>query len=160
MITLDKYGAACRCLLRIRENHGNPWISDANFISQHLDRYPQWLERPGGLSGDMLQTLAVDMGLASKVSETGSYDEVLHEHRSGKDILVRLRSAVNTDTGTDTPEEQTMLLERMDQESFTLWCPYQSGQSAVLPSMSRHHWNQRCAIGLILQPRARAGASK
>jgi len=160
MITLDKYGAACRCLLRIRENHGNPWISDANFISQHLDRYPEWNERPGELSGDRLQTLAVEMGLASTVTAPGSYDEVLHEHRSGKDILVRLQGPVKTDTGTDEPEELTMLLERMDQDSFTLWCPYQSGHSAVLPSMSRQLWSQRCAKGLVLQPMPKAGVSR
>jgi hypothetical protein len=147
MISLDIYGAACRCLLRIRENHGNPWISDASFISQYLDRYPQWNQRPGELSGNMLQALVVDMGLASSLGTTGNYDEVLHAHRSGKDILIQLK-----DPSKGEAAELTMLLERMDQDTFTLWCPYQSGQSAVLEPQSRDQWSQASAQGLILQP--------
>ena len=39
-MNLNKYGGACRCLLRLREDEGQPGMSDAAFIArpenQHL----------------------------------------------------------------------------------------------------------------------------
>jgi len=38
----------------------------------------------------------------------------------------------------------------MDETHFTIWCPYPSGQSDVLPKAARTWWDEWLAIGMIL----------
>ncbi len=150
MSSLNQYGGACRCLLRVREDQGKDCLSDEAFISQHLEAFPQWKTRPGELNGTMLERLAVELGVASSISDCGSFSEILQQHQSGRQILVRLAAETSPREICHSTIELTMLLVRMDAASFTLWCPYQSGASGLMPALSRDEWERRRAHGLVL----------
>ena len=74
MPTLEKYGAGCRCLLRIRENSGAPAIADAAFIARFTSRYPDWHERPGTTDLVRMGEVARELGLAERIEVYRDYD--------------------------------------------------------------------------------------
>jgi hypothetical protein len=150
VMDLSQHGGACRCLLRLLENEGNAGMSDAAFIARFLPRYPEWRERPGAADLSIVCDVARDLGLAGSVHMFRDYDRVLSEHRAGHGVLVY----------TERPPEQVAsrsehtyvtLLVNMDEEAFTVWCPYPSGQSDTLPVAARGWWEQWGAIGLTLR---------
>jgi hypothetical protein len=156
MITdLNQHGAACRCLLRLRENEGHPGMSDAAFIARFLPRFPEWHAQPGVTNSATLLELARDFGLADHLTSVRDYDEMVREHRAGRGILVATERA---------PEQREpaaggqymMLLVAADEAAFTVWCPYPSGQSDVLPRASRGWWDRWQATAIVLVPGAAA----
>jgi hypothetical protein len=51
------------------------------------------------------------------------------------------------------------LVVGMSGDALTLWCPYSSGQSDVLPSAARAWWDTWLAIGVVLyRPTKRVAA--
>jgi hypothetical protein len=152
MTNLNQYGAGCRCLLRLRENEGQPGMSDAAFLAQYQSRFPEWQERPGLTDLSALLELAKEMRLAGSVGISRDYDRVLHEHRDDRSILV-LTERVPEQTRTGPAHSPfTLLLVEASDEAFTLWCPYPSGLSDVLPAAARTWWDEWLAIGIILHP--------
>lgn len=148
---LNQYGAACRCLLRLRENQGEPGISDAAFIARFLPRFPEWHAQPGLTTPVTLLEIAREFGLADHIDSVRAYDDVLRAFRAGRGILV----------ATDRAPEQrepvgggpyVMLLVDADETGFSVWCPYPSGQSDVLPRAARVWWDRWQATALVLEP--------
>jgi hypothetical protein len=151
-MNLNQHGAACRCLLRLRENAGQPGMSDAAFISRFLPRYPQWREQPGTTDAAMIVELARDLQLASRAETFRDYDRVLEEHRAGHSVLVQTERAPEQVEPTASEGRYVMLLVEMSEEHFTVWCPYPSGHSDTLPRAPRVWWERWQASGLILYP--------
>ena len=147
---LNEHGAACRCLLRLRENEGKPGMSDAAFIARFLPRYPEWRERPGATDAFTLMELARELGLAGRVEVLRDYDSVLQEHRAGRGILVRTERVPEQSASAPVGRRHFALLVGMNDEAFTLWCPYPSGQSDLLPRAARTWWDQWLSIGIVL----------
>ena len=151
---LNQYGAACRCLLRLRENAGVPGLSDAAFIARFLPRYPEWQERPGATDAAMLIDLARELQLATRVNTFRSYERILEEHRAGHGILVHTERMPAQVEPASAVQRHVMLLVEMSEDDFTLWCPYPSGQSDTLPRAARLWWERWHASGLVLYPAA------
>ncbi len=163
MTDLNHHGAACRCLLRLRENEGLPGISDHTFITTHLSRFPAWEERPGEVGLDGLFQLAEEMHLANGIGVFRDYDRVLQEHRAGRSVLVCTERTPQQVDPAPSPGRFTMLVVAMNETSFTLWCPFSSGQADNLPEAGRAWWDRWQAIGIVLhqappQPPASAEA--
>lgn len=159
LMNLDQYGAACRCLLRLRENTGEPGMSDAAFIARFLPRYPQWQQQPGKTDGRMIADLARELQLASRAETFRDYDRVLVEHRAGHGVLVQTEHAPEPIEPVSPAQRHVMLLEEMSADDFTVWRPYPSGLSDTLPPVSRLWWERWQASGLVLFPIVAAVAS-
>ena len=150
MMDLNEHGAACRCLLRLRENEGEPGISDQDFIARYLPRYPDWEDRPGATDASTTFELAKDLHLADRIEIFRDYDRVLKEHRAGQSVLVCTERAPQP---TETEQENNRyvtLMVAMNETSFTVWCPHDNGQSDVLPTAARAWWDKWLAIGMVL----------
>ena len=154
VMNLNEYGAACRCLLRLRENAGAPGMSDAAFIARFLPRYPEWREQPGATDAVMIVELARELQLASRSETFRDYDRVLQEHRAGHDVLVQTERAPEQAEPPSPVRHYVMLLVEMSECDFTVWCPYPSGLSDTLPRASRVWWERWEACGLVLYPAA------
>lgn len=150
-MNLNQFGGASRCLLRLRENAGKPGISDQAFISRHLGQHPEWAQRPGEADAATLFELAKELELADGMDVFRDYDRVLAEHRSGRSVLV-ITERVPQQTLTEPGERRYVtMLQAMDETTFTLWCPYPSGQADVLPGIPRTWWDPWLCIGLVLR---------
>lgn len=153
---LNLHGAACRCLLRVRENEGEPGLSDATFIARFLPRYPEWRERPGATDLAMVVDLARELRLAERIEVFRDYDRVLTEHRAGRAILVYAERAPEQVAAGPQAGRYVMLLGAMSATTFTLWCPYPSGNSEMLPVAPREWWDRWLAVGVVLHPPLRS----
>jgi hypothetical protein len=153
-MNLNAHGAACRCLLRLRENQGQPGISDAAFIAQFQSRYPEWKTRPGYADLAILVDLARELKLAGRIECTRDYERVLHEFRANRSILVFTDRAPEQDESALHAGRFATVLVEMNEDAFTLWCPYPSGNSATLPSAPALWWDRWLAVGLVLQETA------
>jgi len=151
-MNLDAHGAACRCLLRLRENQGEPGVSDAAFVARFIERYPEWRERPGAADTCRIIEIARELHVASRGETFTDYDRVLAEHRAGHGVLLATMHAPEQIEPVSTHRRFVMLLEGMDDEHFTAWCPYPSGLSDTLPRAARVWWERWHTSGLVLYP--------
>jgi hypothetical protein len=151
-MNLNEHGAACRCLLRLRENEGRPGMTDAAFIAHFLPRYPEWQKRPGAADLIILLEIAREFGLAEHISIFRDYEQLLREHRAGRSILVYTERVPEQLESGLAAERYVALVVNMDADAFTLWCPYPSGQSDNLPKAARVWWDRWLAIGIVLRP--------
>ncbi len=158
-MNLDAHGAACRCLLRLRENQGEPGISDAAFIARFIGRYPEWRERPGATDTLRIVEIARELHIASRGKTFTEYDRVLAEHRAGHGVLLTTAHVPEQIEPVSAPRRFVMLLEEMDDDHFTAWCAYPSGLSDTLPRASRVWWERWQTSGLVLYPADAAVAS-
>jgi hypothetical protein len=149
-MNLNEYGAACRCLLRLRENEGQPGMTDAAFINRFLPRYPEWQQRPGATDMVALVEIARELGVAEHLDVFRDYEQLLREHRAGRSILVFTERAPEQLATALVTRRYAALLVEMDADTFTLWCPYPSGQSENLPPAARAWWDRWLAIGIVL----------
>lgn len=150
-LNLNKHGAACRCLLRLRENHGEPGMSDAAFIARFLPHYPVWSEQPGVTDLFTMLELAKALQLADRTEMFRGYDHVLQAHRAGHGILVYTEFVPEQSESPLVAQRYVLLMTEADEETFALWCPYASGQSEVLPRAARRWWDHWAAIGVVLE---------
>lgn len=150
VMDLNQHGAACRCLLRLRENAGEPGMSDAAFITRFLARYPDWRERPGATDLARVLELAREMHLADHTDVFRDYDRVVEAHRAGHGVMV-YTECVPEQSEPRVHRRYVLLMTEADAEGFAAWCPYPSGQSDVLPPATRTWWDKWLAIGLVLQ---------
>ncbi|MBI5691020.1 MAG: hypothetical protein HZC55_13110 [Verrucomicrobia bacterium] len=154
MSDLSRYGGACRCLLRLRENLGAPGRSDAAFIAEFLPRYPEWRDFPGAT--DLFALLELAKALlpqtAGRFEVFRDYARILREHRSGQGIIIYTERAPEQNELTLEDQRHVLLLVEADEDAFVVWCPYRSGQSALLPRAERRWWDRWLAIGIVLQP--------
>lgn len=154
VMNLNEHGAACRCLLRLRENQGKPGISDAAFIARFLPHYPEWRERPGAADTAAIVELARNLHLASRAETLRDYDLVQAEHRAGHGVLVQTERLPEQVEPSSPARRHVMLLVDMSEAHFTVWCPFSSGHSDTLPRASRIWWDRWEASGLVLFPTA------
>lgn len=150
--TLDRYGAASRCLLRLWENQGRRALSDADYLRRHTAKFPLWRERPGELDAESLALIAPEFGFSSSLEVTDDYDAALRAHRYGYAVIAATERAPLQETQSDLLRPHWMVLEQMDEDSFTVWCPFPSGASDLLPSAERAWWERWRAHAYVLQP--------
>ena len=150
-MNLNEHGAACRCLLRLRENTGLPGMSDAAFISRFLPRYPEWQQRPGVADLAGVLDIARELGLGAHMDALRDYNELLRQHQMGHSILVLTERAPEQVEPGPGAHRFVALMVHMDADAFTLWCPYPSGQSDNLPPAARQWWDRWLAIGIVLR---------
>lgn len=155
-LDLSRYGGGCRCLLRLRENRGSAGIPDRHFIGLHLHRYPEWKNRPGHADVATVIDLARELGLADRFELSRNYLHVRDEHRSGADVLAFTERPPQQSPSELPYDRYVTLVQNMDEASFTLWCPYRSGHSDVLPAAAAEWWDRWHCVGLILRTSAEA----
>lgn len=150
-MNLDYYGSACRCLLRLREDLGNPIISDQLFIASHLEMFPEWEQRPGAVGLERLLDLAVELGISSSgVAET-DYDRVLAEHRAGNAILIRTRQTGRNSGEVESDLHYSVLLE-MDKNQLKRWAPTRDGFSDTVTNARVDFWDRELATAVVFAP--------
>ena len=149
---LNRHGDGCRCLLRLRENSGKPGLSDHAFIEANISRFPSWHERPGEADLLRLCELARNLQLADKVELFLDYDQVLKEHQAGRAILVLTERSPEQEPKVGSFRRHVLLLVGQTEQDFTLWCPFASGLSDVLPKGPRACWDRWLASALVLYP--------
>lgn len=156
-MNLNRYGGACRCLLRLRENEGRPRLSDTAFLERYGSRHPEWRLHPG-LTDDLgVFELARDLELATGIEISRDYDRVLPAFRAGHGILVRTGcTPVQREVSGDA-RSHVLVLTEMASDGFVAWCPFESGSSDLLPWAARIWWDRWQAVGLILSKDAPAG---
>lgn len=150
--TLDRYGAASRCLLRLWQNEGNLSPSDDEFLRRFATHFPHWEARPGELDSATLAIVAGELGLAGSVEATRDYDAVLRAHRFGRAVIVVTEQPPLQETQLPPAQTHFMLLEQVDDDGFTLWCPFESGASDMLPRAARIWWEHWNALALVFLP--------
>ncbi len=150
--SLDLFGGASRCLLRLRENLGLPVLSDSEFLVRFASVCPQWERRPGEIEADGLCLLARELGLARSVSITRDYTAVLRAHRFGRDQIIVTERPPLQQEFDDAPDRHALVLEQIDEDGFQMWCPFPSGASDVLPRAGRDWWNRWLCVAYILEP--------
>lgn len=148
--TLDQYGAASRCLLRLWENEGNLGPSDDEFLRRFEVYFPHWQTRPGELDADTLGIVAAALGLAAEIKETRDYDAALRAHRFDRAVIVSTDLPPLQEPQRPSSRTHFMLLEQIDEDGFSLWCPFESGASEVLPRADRSWWRRWNAVALVL----------
>lgn len=127
-------------------------MTDAAFISRFLSRYPDWQQHPGAADAFIIFELARELGLAERIDVFRDYDQLLREHRAGRSILVCTERVPEQSEAPPAARRYVTLAVQMDEESFTLWCPFPSGQSDNLPIAARAWWDRWLAIGIVLRP--------
>ena len=150
-LNLNHYGGACRCLLRLREDQGLAGISDRRFISDRVARYPEWNERPGEVDVGTMFRLAEELGVADDFDISRDYTCVVDAHRDGARVLVCTERPPQMSTSELPYDRYVTVLEQVDEASFTLWCPYRTGHSDVLPVAPAVWWDWWCCVGLVLR---------
>lgn len=125
-------------------------MSDAAFLARFRPGHPEWQERPGATDVLGMLEIARALGLAGTVEIFRDYDRVLQEHRAGGSILACTERAPEQLEPALASRRFVMLVVEMDAEGFTLWCPYPSGQSDVLPRAGRAWWDKWLALGIVL----------
>lgn len=108
---------------------------------------------PGELDSDSLGALAQDFGFSTGPTRTDDYLEVLRAHRYGHAVVVATAHppVQQVPTQADAIGSHTMVLEQMDEDGFALWCPFESGASALLPRADRAWWRHWSAYALIFR---------
>jgi len=163
MMNLNQHGSACRCLLRLRENAGEPFLSESDFVTKYRARFPAWEKQPGRLSAEDFLALAIDLKLATAVDRVRDYDRLVQEHAAGNDILVFTEHAPLQSGLNRPPHRTTTLVTAMDASGLDLWWPDPSGHDEVLPRADRVWWARWRALGIVLQrppqPQVESGAS-
>ncbi len=163
MIDLNLFGSASRCLLRLRENQGQPVMSDERFIANYRDRFPAWDARPGELDAAGIRALATELEVARAVTQTDDYDSLVEAFEAGHDILV-LTETPPLQRPTGLPHHPTTsLIVTMDPQGMSIWWPEESGHGGILPRADRTWWKTWGASGLILREtplQANAGKQK
>jgi hypothetical protein len=153
--TLDRFGGASRCLLRLWENEGHLSPSEEEYLGRFEEQFPHWEKRPGELDVGSLAIVARALGFAGDFQISGDYDAVLAAHQAGDSVLVAMDKATRPTTESSDSLPQFMVLEQIDEEGFRVWCPFESGASDVLPRADRRSWSRRHAVAFVL-PRAPA----
>jgi hypothetical protein len=136
----------------LRENAGEPGLSDAAFITRFLPLFPEWRERPGATDVAGIAQLARELHVASSVETFRDYDRILEEHRAGHAVLVQTERVPEQIDPASQVGHYVMLLVEMSEDHFTVWCPYPSGLSDTLPRASRLWWERWHASGIVLYP--------
>lgn len=149
---LDQYGAGCRCLLRIRENLGNPMISDEAFIAEHRGSYADWADRPGAADVSRLFELAAELGIASGGEVFRNYDQVLSRHRAGDAVVIRTERELRRAASDEPGAEQFALVIEMDDLGLNLWAPASDGSSEIVSRARAEFWDAELAAGIVLHP--------
>lgn len=149
--SLDRHGAASRCLLHLWENQGRPTLTDREFLQRHAARFPRWTTHPGELDAVTLGQLAPDFGYLPDMTTTQDYDETLRAHRAGRDVIVLTQCAPVQEMQTGAVRPHALVLEAMDEEGFTAWCPFASGASAVLERVEKIWWPRWSATACLLE---------
>lgn len=150
-MNLNHFGAGARCLLRLRENAGQPGMSDAAFLRRFLPRYPSWNERPGEMDVASLLEVAREFRLATTLEVMRDYEGILKAHRAGRAILVQTERVPAQIEPLPPEGGQVTLLVAMREADFSLWCPFPSGNSETLPAAARFWWDRWLAVGLVLK---------
>ncbi|HWL16327.1 MAG TPA: hypothetical protein VNR00_12030 [Opitutus sp.] len=150
-LNLNQYGGACRCLLRLREDEGYAGISDRQFIREHVGPHPEWNERPGAADARALLELARQLGVADEFELSRDYLHVLDEHHAGSRVLVCTERPPQVSTSELPYDRYVTVIEQMDEASFTLWCPYRSGHSDVLPAAPVVWWDRWRCVAILLR---------
>lgn len=158
--TLDRFGAASRCLLRLWENEGHLSPSEPNYLRQFEDQFPHWETRPGELDFDSLAVVAKTLGFDRGFSISHDYEEVQRTHRAGDAVILSAHDAGAPDAGGAVPQTQFMVLEQIDEEGFRAWCPFESGASDLLPRADRRSWDRRHFTAFVLHRAAATHRTK
>jgi hypothetical protein len=148
--TLDRYGAASRCLLRLWENQGHLSPPDGEFLRRFETRFPHWETRPGELDANSLGIVARELGLAAETTITRDYDAVLLAHRYGHAVIIATDCAPVQQAQSPDCHPHSMILEQIDEDGFETWCPFESGASDLLPRADREWWNRWNATAFVL----------
>ncbi|HZZ57879.1 MAG TPA: hypothetical protein VFE31_08610 [Opitutaceae bacterium] len=120
-MNLNQYGSGCRCLLRIRENLGNPHLLEESFIAHGRHSYPDWAERPGAADLPRLCEIAGELGISSGGEVFCDYARILGLHRIGHSVLIRARRP------SAAGAERIALVVDMDERGMNLWIPTPDG---------------------------------
>lgn len=148
--TLDRFGGASRCLLRLWENEGHLSPSEEEYLRRFESQFPHWETRPGELDVSSLAIVARALGLGDEFKVSGNYEAVLGAHRAGDPVLVTMDKAVRPATENPDSAPTVTVLEQIDEEGFRVWCPFESGASDVLPRADRRSWDRRHAVAFVL----------
>jgi hypothetical protein len=148
--TLDRFGAASRCLLRLWENQGNLSPSDGEFLRRFESHFPHWETRPGELDANTLGIVARELGLAAETTVTRDYDAVLLAHRFGHEVIITTDCAPLQQTQGPSSHPHSLVLEQIDEDGFETWCPFESGASDLLPRAERMWWDRWNAVAFVL----------
>lgn len=150
-MNLNQYGGACRCLLRLRENTGEPGMSDEAFLARFLPRYPEWQDRPGATDVASLRDIARELQLATTLDVVRDYGQVLKAHRAGHGILVQTEREPSQVEPLPPAGRHVALLVGMNEDEFSVWCPYPSGNSETLPVAKREGWDRWLCVAFVLE---------
>ncbi len=150
MNDLNEYGSASRCLLRLRENQGEPVMSDPDFLKRYRARFPHWESRPGQLNVADLTVLASELKLADAITQTADYDTLVAAFTAGEDILVMTPTAPLQRAPGALPHATTSIVVTMDAQGLSLWWPEPGGREGILPRADRTWWQTWGAEGIIL----------
>ncbi|HLP25929.1 MAG TPA: hypothetical protein VK477_09640 [Acidobacteriota bacterium] len=148
--TLDRFGGASRCLLRLWENEGHLSPSEDEYLRRFEGQFPHWETRPGELDVSSLAIVARALGFGQEFRVSGDYDAVLAAHGAGDAVLVAMDKAIRPTVDNPDSLPQFTVLEQIDEEGFRVWCPFESGASDVLPRADRRSWDRRHAVAFVL----------
>ena len=114
--------------------------------------YPDWQAshpdpKPGVTSTAMICDIARKLGLASQLQVYRAYSVVQGYFEKKHDVLVC--SEVHLDIGRSETVYHVSLLNTIDPEQFSLWCPMQDGSDVIL-SRPAAYWDTKLCHGLIL----------
>lgn len=70
--TLDRFGGASRCLLRLWENEGHLSPSEEDYLNRFEGQFPHWETRPGELDVGSLAVVARALGLGEEFKVTAT----------------------------------------------------------------------------------------
>lgn len=151
MSDLNEHGSASRCLLRLREDRGNPVMSDERFIDTYRDRFPDWDDHPGALDADGILALATEFEVAGAIAQSDDYDSLVGAFEAGHNILLLTGTAPLQRLKGLAPHPTTSLVVAMDAQGLSIWWPDTSGHDNNLPRADRKWWREWRAMGVILK---------
>lgn len=131
-MTLDKYGAGCRCLLHFRENMGKPYLDERSFIGARLAEFPDWARRPGFADNDRLVAISVELGLATSGRLVSDYDEMIRAHEGNGIVLLRPGEALKAQLALAPAEEPCALVTDINSAGLTAWLPTSDGRAETV----------------------------
>lgn len=149
-MTLDQHGSGCRCLLRERENSGQPYVRDESFIAARLAEYPDWEQKPGAADHERLIEIARDFDLAHSGETMSDFEEIVRAHQRDRIVLLRTEGLLSKHSGLTAAENSMALLTAVADDSLVLWIPTTDGHSATMsfPRTAFAGWAPHSALVL------------
>jgi hypothetical protein len=148
----NESAAVTRCLLELVRRAQKRTLDPAQFVADHLGKYPHWAVTPGRADTLVACELIRELGLANAVKTSVDPDQIIRDSKQPDYVGALL--LLERWPGAEDPRrlevhEHCVLATQFDEKYFQVWNPFQDGTASESP-WSWKSWAKLEMHGLVL----------